>query len=220
MPQQTARELSCFHQCLIAGWVRRENTTKRLPRQGVSHAWNGRACSAINHRTHCLQLKAADSSSPHKPALQAMPVPAATRPACRSYSPAGLEQTHKSITKSKPTATEVGLTVGRAIIARAWFSSKMELSQESCRKYNRIRDFSLLLHFLCIFPHILDDASKKMLCTKLQAKNPLPHSNGVDTKPEKHEGQLLSASFKNILSSKCSCWCQKTPMQDGPSPPF
>lgn len=37
-------------------------TTKRLPRQGVSHAQNSRACSAINHRMCCLQLNAHSSS--------------------------------------------------------------------------------------------------------------------------------------------------------------
>lgn len=65
--------------------------TKRLPRQGVSHAQNSRACSAINHRMCCLQLNA-HSSSQHA-------CPPTTQPECRSCPPAqaGLKQTNTQI---------------------------------------------------------------------------------------------------------------------------
>lgn len=104
-----------------------EKTTKRLLRRGVSHAQNSRACSAINHRTRCLQTEAAAGSSPHSLALQAMPVPTNTHPGPGSCppAPAGLDQTHKSINSNR-----TAINHGWATVVCVWFSSKMQLSQE------------------------------------------------------------------------------------------
>lgn len=176
-------------------------TTKRLPRQGVSHAQNSRACSAINHRMCCLQLNA-HSSSQHA-------CPPTTQARMRILSPSPGRAEANKHTNQCVTAEING---GSDRYHTPLFQQRIQWARN--RAGNPIESisyplYSISLEVLFVF-FILHDMGKKMLCVKPQGAQAPPSPSywgGINLKA--YKGQLLSAVFKTILSAKCPYWCQE-----------